>query len=131
AVSATSATTPFLLRPNIPPPRFGFSLDLAQSARKPNRGLRSSAMTTIGFVHTVLTLAPTFNALAEELVPEAERFHVADESLLAVTRREGSLSPVTRRRVLGYVESAADAGADLVVVTCSSIGPAVDAAREF
>ena len=33
--------------------------------------------------------------------------------------------------MLGYVESAADAGADLVVVTCSSIGPAVDASRDF
>jgi Asp/Glu/hydantoin racemase len=33
--------------------------------------------------------------------------------------------------VLGYVESAAEAGADLVVVTCSSIGPAVDASRDF
>jgi Asp/Glu/hydantoin racemase len=33
--------------------------------------------------------------------------------------------------VLGYLESAADAGADLVLVTCSSIGPAVDAARDF
>jgi Asp/Glu/hydantoin racemase len=86
---------------------------------------------TVGFVHTVLTLAPTFNALADELVPGAERFHIADESLLGVTRRGGSLTPATRRRVLGYVESAAEAGADLVVVTCSSIGPAVEASREF
>jgi Asp/Glu/hydantoin racemase len=86
---------------------------------------------TVGFVHTVLTLAPTFNALADELVPEAERFHIADESLLGVTRKTGSLTAATRRRVLGYVESAAEAGADLVVVTCSSIGPAVDASRDF
>jgi Asp/Glu/hydantoin racemase len=86
---------------------------------------------TIAFVHTVLTLAPTFDALADELVPDAERFHIADESLLGVTRRTGSLTPATRRRVLGYVESAADAGADLIVVTCSSIGPAVDASHEF
>jgi Asp/Glu/hydantoin racemase len=86
---------------------------------------------TVGFVHTVLTLAPTFNALADELVPDAGRFHIADESLLGVTRREGTLTPATRRRVLGYVESAAEAGADLVVVTCSSIGPAVDASHDF
>ena len=86
---------------------------------------------TIGFVHTVLSLPPTFAALAEELVPEAEVFHVVDESLLTVTRKTGSLTPTTRRRVLGYVESAAEAGADLVVVTCSSIGPAVDASEGF
>ena len=88
-------------------------------------------MATIGFVHTVLSLPPTFAALAEELVPAADVFHIADETLLSNTRREGRLTPATRRRVLGYVESAAEAGADLVVVTCSSIGPAVDASRDF
>jgi Asp/Glu/hydantoin racemase len=86
---------------------------------------------TLAFVHTVLSLPPVFAALAEELVPEAEVFHVVDESLLTVTRRAGSLSPTTRRRTLGHVLSAADAGADLVVVTCSSIGPAVDDAAGF
>jgi Asp/Glu/hydantoin racemase len=86
---------------------------------------------TIGFIHTVLGLPPTFAALADELVPDAEYFHIVDETLLSNTRRTGSLTATTRRRVLGHVESAADAGADLVVVTCSSIGPAVDASRAF
>jgi Asp/Glu/hydantoin racemase len=90
-----------------------------------------SAAPTIGFVHTVLSLPPVFAELAAELVPEAEVFHVVDETLLGVTRRVGSLTPATRRRVLGHVESAAEAGADLVVVTCSSVGPAVDASRGF
>ena len=88
-------------------------------------------MPTIGFIHTVLGLPPTFAELADELVPAAEYFHIVDETLLANTRKSGSLTAVTRRRVLGYVESAADAGADLVVVTCSSIGPAVDASHTF
>jgi Asp/Glu/hydantoin racemase len=86
---------------------------------------------TIGFIHTVLGLPPTFASLADELVPDAEYFHIVDETLLANTRKTGSLTATTRRRVLGYVESAADAGADLVVVTCSSIGPAVDASHDF
>jgi Asp/Glu/hydantoin racemase len=86
---------------------------------------------SIGFVHTVLGLPPVFSDLAEELVPDAEIFHIVDETLLGVTRKTGTLTPTTRRRVLGYVESAADAGADLVVVTCSSIGPAVDASHAF
>jgi len=88
-------------------------------------------MTTIGFIHTVLGLPPTFAALADELVPDAEYFHIVDETLLGNTRKEGRLTPATRRRVLGYIESAAEAGADLVVVTCSSIGPAVDASVGF
>ncbi len=89
------------------------------------------ARPTLAFVHTVLSLPPVFAALAEELVPDTELFHIVDESLLNVTRKTGALTAVTRRRVLGYLESAAEAGADLVLVTCSSIGPAVDAARDF
>jgi Asp/Glu/hydantoin racemase len=86
---------------------------------------------TIGFLHTVLSLPPTFADLAAELAPGADVFHIVDETLLGNTRKAGKLTPTTRRRVLGYVESAAEAGADLVVVTCSSIGPAVDASRDF
>ena len=86
---------------------------------------------TVAFVHTVLSLPPAFAELAGELVPEAEVFHIVDESLLGVTRRVGRLTPETSRRVLGHMLSAADAGADVVVVTCSSIGPAVDAGRAF
>jgi len=86
---------------------------------------------TVGFVHTVLSLPPTFAELARELVPDAETFHIVDETLLGNTRKLGRLTPATQRRVLCYVESAAEAGADLVVVTCSSIGPAVDASRTF
>lgn len=89
------------------------------------------ATSTIGFVHTVLSLPATFAALAEELAPGAAVFHIVDESLLGVTRRTGSLSALTRRRVLGHIVSAADAGADVVVVTCSSIGAAADASADF
>src|SRR5690348_13222148 len=67
-------------------------------------------VSTIGFVHTVLSLPPTFAALAEELVPDADVFHIADETLLGVTRREGRLTPATRRRVLGYVGRAGGGG---------------------
>jgi Asp/Glu/hydantoin racemase len=86
---------------------------------------------TIAFVHTVVSLQPVFGQLAEELVGGEEVFHLVDESLLGVTRRAGTLTPTTRRRVLGHVESAIGAGADIVVVTCSSIGPAVEASRPF
>ena len=85
----------------------------------------------VAFVHTTLALPPVFDRLADELLPDAARFHLVDESLLGVTRRIGRLTPATSRRVLATIESAADAGAELVVVTCSSIGAAVEAARPF
>lgn len=95
----------------------------------PLRGWRDHA--TLAFLHTVLTLAPTFSQLAEELIPGTEVFHIADESLLGVTRKAGTLTPLTKRRVLGHIVSAVDGGADLVLVTCSSIGPAVDMVHGF
>jgi Asp/Glu/hydantoin racemase len=41
------------------------------------------------------------------------------------------LQKVTVRRVITLVESAREAGADAVLVTCSSIGPTVDVARQL
>ena len=88
----------------------------------PGNGGSTSTRPTLALLHTVLSLPPVFAALAEELTPGTELFHIVDESLLNVTRKAGALTAVTRRRVLGYLESAAEAGADLVLVTCSSIG---------
>ena len=52
-----------------------------------------------------------------------------DESLLKNTIRDGAMSPLTARRVAGHVVSAAEAGADAVLVTCSSIGRGAEIAR--
>jgi Asp/Glu/hydantoin racemase len=43
----------------------------------------------------------------------------------------GSLTPTIARRVAAYLESAELAGADYIMVTCSSIGPAVEAAAKL
>jgi Asp/Glu/hydantoin racemase len=101
------------------------------TAAEPGFSSIGSPRHVVAFIHTVLSLAPTFNALASELTPGSEVFHIADESLLGVTRRTGSLTPQTKRRVLEYIHSAVEVGADIVVVTCSSIGPAVDASQDF
>jgi Asp/Glu/hydantoin racemase len=90
-----------------------------------------SGTRTLAFIHTVLSLTSTFSKLADELAPDVATFHIVDESLLRVTRETGRLTSRTKRRVLGYAHSAVEAGADAVLVTCSSIGPAVDAARPF
>ncbi|BBK32355.1 hypothetical protein EDC65_1153 [Stella humosa] len=83
----------------------------------------------LAFVHTVPGLVPTFADLARANMPGWETFNIVDESLLRNTIRSGRLTEATMRRVAGHVWSAVDAGADAVLVTCSSIGPAVDATR--
>lgn len=83
----------------------------------------------IAMIHTVAGLIPIFEALAGQELPDWQTFNMLDESLLRTTIREGTLSQLTMRRMTGLVWSAVDAGATAVVVTCSSLGPAVDAAR--
>ena len=84
---------------------------------------------TIALIHTTPLLIPVFGKLFKAAVPEVEVFNILDESLLRNTLRDGELSEATARRLVGYVQSAKEAGADAVMVTCSSIGPAVEAAR--
>ena len=58
-------------------------------------------------------------------------FNIVDESLIQNTIAANELTPATARRVAGHIQSAEEAGADVILVTCSSIGPAVEAARPF
>ncbi len=84
-------------------------------------------MTKLALIHTVGSLVPVFRDLARELVPQAETVDVVDEALLGETIEAGRIPPATAERLAGHVEQAVREGADLVLVTCSSVGPAVDA----
>ena len=83
----------------------------------------------LAFIHTSPVLAPTFTQLAAELLPGVSIFHMVDESLIKDTIASGSLTKATARRVFRFIESAQDAGADVALVTCSSIGKAVELSR--
>lgn len=82
-------------------------------------------------IHTVPGLIPILDPLAARALPGWERFNMVDESLLKHTIRDGALSQTTMRRLLGMIWSAVDAGAEAVLVTCSSLGSAIDAAQPF
>ncbi len=83
---------------------------------------------TLALIHTSPVLVPGFNELAARLLPGIRVFHMVDESLIKNTIRTGHLEKKTIRRVVHHIEAAADAGADAVLVTCSSIGPATSLA---
>ena len=86
---------------------------------------------TLGLVHTSATLVPVFAQLCKAKLPNVEVFNIADDSLVKGIMARGSLTAQICRRVAGYLESAELAGADYIMVTCSSIGPAVEAAARF
>jgi len=86
---------------------------------------------TLGLVHTSATLVPVFAQLCKEKLSGVNVFNIADDSLVKGIIAAGSLTPTIARRVAGYLESAELAGADYIMVTCSSIGPAVEAAAKL
>jgi len=85
----------------------------------------------LGLIHTSATLVPVFAQLCKDKLPNVEVFNIADDSLVKGIREAGSLTAMIARRVAGYLESAELAGADYIMVTCSSIGPAVEAGAKL
>ncbi|HLR24542.1 MAG TPA: aspartate/glutamate racemase family protein [Fodinibius sp.] len=83
---------------------------------------------TVGLIHTSATLVPIFEELCNEYLKDIDRFNIVDDSLISICIEKGELTPPTARRVVDYVGSAEDAGADYILVTCSSIGSAVETA---
>lgn len=82
---------------------------------------------TLGLIHTSATLVPVFQQLCNEYLPGVKTFNIVDDSLIKNVIGCGELTPATARRVVNYVGSAQEAGADFILVTCSSIGAAVEA----
>lgn len=86
---------------------------------------------TLALIHTSPVLVPSFTSLCSEFLPGSPVFHMVDESLIKNTIAAGSLQKSTIRRLVGHIDSAAQAGAAAVLVTCSSIGEGVRVAREL
>jgi len=82
----------------------------------------------IAFIHTVAALVERFRPRFQAELPGTDCVHMLDESVLQDLMRTGP-SPSITRRIAGLAMLAADAGADLIVFTCSSTSPAIDAAR--
>jgi Asp/Glu/hydantoin racemase len=82
----------------------------------------------LGLVHTSATLVPIFERLCKSKLPGVRVFNLVDDSLIKDVIEHGLLRPQTARRVAAHVAAAEDAGAEFILVTCSSIGPAVETA---
>ncbi len=82
----------------------------------------------LGLLHTSATLVPIFDSLCKAKLPGISVFNLVDDSLIKDVIAHGCLRPQTARRVVQHVAAAEAAGADFVMVTCSSIGAAVETA---
>ena len=77
-------------------------------------------------VHTAMALVEPLTKTFAELLPEVNVNHIADSSLIKEVIANNQVTPAVRRRLLAYYNAAADAGADVVFNTCSSVGDVAD-----
>ena len=82
----------------------------------------------LGLLHTSATLVPIFEQLCKAKLPGVSVFNIVDDSLIKDVIAHRQLRPQTARRVVQHIVAAEDAGADFILVTCSSIGAAVETA---
>lgn len=69
-------------------------------------------------------------ALVRTRAPELEIINIVDDSIVSTISRNGNrVPPNIASRITDYCRHAEDAGADAVLVTCSSISEIVDLAR--
>lgn len=86
---------------------------------------------TLALIHTSATLVPVFQQLCKTKLPNVDTFNIVDDSLVRAIGAKGALTADIARRVEAYITSAEAGGADHILVTCSSIGPAVEASAPF
>src|SRR3546814_19251140 len=89
-------------------------------------------MPTLRLIHNSPMLAGVFNEIAARIMPaDVNLLHFVDESTIKNTIAAGHLEKTTMRQVIRLVGSAFDAGSDVAMVTCSSIGKAVELAADL
>ncbi len=85
----------------------------------------------IGFVHTGVAIADMFKPMIAERLPGVATFHIVDDSLIQELLQEEQFTPSLLKRLCNQIELAEEAGAEMIMVTCSSIAPGVDVARQM
>lgn len=85
---------------------------------------------TIAIIHTTPLTVEPLKALAGELMPGAEVVNFVDDSILPQLRRNGGDIGAVRERLLHYAQFAEQAGADVILNACSSVGEVVSHIRQ-
>ncbi len=63
--------------------------------------------------------------------PELEQMDIADSSLIKETQAAGHATPAVARRMYNYMMCAVDAGADAILVTCTSVNTVTKSIRDL
>ncbi len=85
----------------------------------------------LALIHAVPSLLEIFRQLCKEIIPQVELINIVDETLLKMALAQDGLSPAICRRMRQHIEAAEDAGADIVLLTCTSFSACLEAKRPF
>lgn len=88
-------------------------------------------MQTVAAVHTGVIMVDLMKKLFVELLPEVRVINIVDDSIIAEARTAGKVTPGIVRRMLAYYVAGVDAGADVVLNTCSSVGEVADLGKQM
>jgi aspartate/glutamate racemase len=69
--------------------------------------------------------------MMSESMPDIPNFHIVDDSLIQDLLQTGEFTPSILKRLSAQISMAKEAGADIIMVTCSSIAPGVDFAKKL
>lgn len=83
----------------------------------------------VAVIYTAFALVQPLKQLFHRLAPDLGLMNIVDDSLLQEVLQAGEVSPRVVRRICGYIMAAEDAGASVIVNSCSSVSEVVDVAR--
>ena len=84
-------------------------------------------MKTLALIHTTPVTVASMKALAAQAAPDVRVINLLDDSLLPDVMRAGAVTAAVTGRLRSYAQAAVEAGADVVMCCCSSVGEAVEA----
>lgn len=80
----------------------------------------------ICLIHTAPLMVQLFTPLCRDWLPDVKVTQIINESMIKDTIEAGHVRQPTIDALLAFAEASFKMGTELVMVTCSSIGPAVD-----
>lgn len=97
---------------------------------QPAAGRAPEAARRVAMVHSTRLVIDAVQKVLAPQSREIDAFHVLDEGILRRLAALGKITPEIVQWLAGMVLSAQRAGADLAVVSCSSLSPCVRAVQE-
>jgi aspartate/glutamate racemase len=85
---------------------------------------------TVACIHTVIPLIDLFRQMAARKSPQLRMLHILDEAVFQRIRNRGRLDSADVDRLASHIQTARDAGAGAILVTCSTLSPCVDTLPE-